>query len=593
MTWAELHGALRGRGLIRADDALRAEAAVGAVTGIAYDSRAVTPGAVFVALKGQHADGVSFAKQAIERGAAAIVSEQPAPPDVHLPWAIVEDARRALAVLAAAFYRDPSGEMRVVGITGTNGKTTTAYLIASLFEAAGVRAAARHRRVPHRPGDDGIREAARTTPEAPDVQALLREMVDRGCGACAMEVSSHALSLRRVDGMRFAAAVFTNLTRDHLDFHADMDDYFRAKRRLFEMLPRDAPSVLNIDDPRGASLVEVGGRPRDLRGSTGRPTSRRGRCRSRSKGSTSTSARRRSGARPLEAGRPSERLQHPRGRLDRGGAGTAVRRDRTRPAVARRRARTVPGRVGRRAIDVTVVVDYAHTDDALRNLLETARPLATGRLITVFGCGGDRDRTKRPLMGAVAGRLSDLIVITSDNPRSEDPNRIIEEVQRGITSDTRPRGRAAAARDRRSARGDCQGDRAGAAGRRRADRRQGAREVSGDRRAACCRSTTWQWRAKRWDARANSGVYDRGSAHCADRGVGGVADGGHARTRRGVEGVCRCLDRHADAEGGRPVRRDSRRAVRRQRVRWQRDRIGRGRRCRSARVDRTQGAESG
>src|SRR6185295_4471984 len=197
--------------------------------GIAYDSRAVTPGQVFVALKGRHTDGTSFARQAIERGAAAVVSEQAAPPDVHVPWAIVDDARLALALLAATFHRDPSGEMRVIGITGTNGKTTTAYLIASIFESAGIRCGILGT-VAYRvgPGDEGVREAARTTPEAPDLQALLREMVDRGCGACAMEVSSHALSLRRADGIIFAAAVFTNLTRDHLDFHADMDDYFRA-----------------------------------------------------------------------------------------------------------------------------------------------------------------------------------------------------------------------------------------------------------------------------------------------------------------------------------------------------------------------------
>ena len=259
MTWAELHGALRGRGLIRADDALRAEAAVGAVSGIAYDSRTVTAGQVFVALKGLHADGTSFARQAIERGAAAVVSEEAAPDGVHVPWAIVEDARLAIAVLAAAFYRDPSREMRVIGITGTNGKTTTAFLLASIFDAAGIPCGILGT-VGYRIGDE-VREATRTTPEAPEVQALLREMVDRKCGACAMEVSSHALSLRRVDGITFAAGVFTNLTRDHLDFHADMDGYFRAKRRLFEMLPRDAPSLVNLDDPRGAALVDAGGRP--------------------------------------------------------------------------------------------------------------------------------------------------------------------------------------------------------------------------------------------------------------------------------------------------------------------------------------------
>jgi UDP-N-acetylmuramoyl-L-alanyl-D-glutamate--2,6-diaminopimelate ligase len=434
VTWAELHGALRGRGLIRGDDALRAEAAAGAVSGIAYDSRAVAPGAVFVALKGRHADGTAFARQAIERGAAAIVSEQPAPPDVHVPWAIVQDARLALAMLATTFYRDPSGDMQVVGITGTNGKTTTAYLLASIFEAAHIRCGILGT-VAYRIGDE-VREATRTTPEAPDVQALLREMVDRDCGACAMDVSSHALSLRRVDGMTFAAGVFTNLTRDHLDFHADMDDYFRAKRRLFEMLPRDAPSLLNVDDPRGAGLADAGGRPVtyaidrqadvmpgplsfSLQGLAFDIRTSRGTVRVGSK----------------LVGRPNVYNIL-------AAVATATALDLPLDAIERglQALDGVPGRfqvASGAKDDVTVVVDYAHTDDALRNLLETARPLAQGRLITVFGCGGDRDRTKRPLMGAVAGRLSDLIVITSDNPRSEDPARIIEEVQRGITPDTR------------------------------------------------------------------------------------------------------------------------------------------------------------
>jgi UDP-N-acetylmuramoyl-L-alanyl-D-glutamate--2,6-diaminopimelate ligase len=437
MTWAELHGALRGRGLIRADDALRAEAAVGAVAGIAYDSRAVAPGQVFVALKGQHADGTAFARQAIERGAAAIVSEQAAPDGVHVPWAIVEDARLALAVLAAAFYRDPSREMRVIGITGTNGKTTTAYLIASILDAAGIRCGLLGT-VGYRIGDE-VREATRTTPEAPEVQALLREMVEKQCGACAMEVSSHALSLRRVDGITFAAAIFTNLTRDHLDFHADMDDYFRAKRRLFEMLPRDAPSLVNLDDPRGASLIDAGGRP--ITYAIGRQADVTPGPLSFSLDGLSFDVRTPRGTLHVTSklvGRPNVYNI-----LAAVSAATAL--DVPFEAIERGLSSLegVPGRfqvVSDAKDEVTVVVDYAHTDDALRNLLETARPLALGRLITVFGCGGDRDRTKRPLMGAVAGRLSDLIVITSDNPRSEDPSRIIEEVQRGITPDTRRAG---------------------------------------------------------------------------------------------------------------------------------------------------------
>lgn len=434
MTWAELHGALRGRGLIRADDAMRAEAAVGAVSGISYDSRTLKRGEVFVALKGQRADGTAFARQAIERGAAAVVSEHAAPDGAQVAWAIVEDARLALALLAATFYRHPSAEMRVVGITGTNGKTTTSYLLAAIFDAASIRCGVLGT-VAYRIGDE-VREATRTTPEAPDLQRLLREMVDRGCGACVMEVSSHALSLKRVDGMTFAAAIFTNLTRDHLDFHADMDDYFRAKRRLFEMLPRDAPGLLNIDDPRGPALAAAGGRP---------VTYAIGRAADVTPGPLSFSLdglefdvrtpRGTVHAKSKLVGRPNVYNI-----LAAVAAATAL--DIPFDAIERglQRLEGVPGRfqvVSGPKDEVTVVVDYAHTDDALRNLLETARPLARGRLITVFGAGGDRDRSKRPLMGAVAGRLSDLIVLTSDNPRSEDPQRIIEEIQRGITPDTR------------------------------------------------------------------------------------------------------------------------------------------------------------
>jgi UDP-N-acetylmuramoyl-L-alanyl-D-glutamate--2,6-diaminopimelate ligase len=433
MTWTELRGALRGRGLIRADNALRAEAAVGAVTGVAYDSRAVTPGQVFVALKGQHADGTSFAREAIARGAAAVVSEQAVPDGVHIPWAVVEDARLALAVLAATFYGDPSREMRVIGVTGTNGKTTTAYLVASIFDAARLRCGILGT-VGYRIGDE-VREATRTTPEAPEVQALLREMVDRRCGACAMEVSSHALSLRRVDGITFAAGIFTNLTRDHLDFHADMDDYFRAKRRLFEMLPRDAPSLVNLDDPRGPSIVEVGGRP--VTYAINRPADVTPGPLSFSLSGLSFDVCTPRGTLHVT----SKLVGRPNVYNILAAVSTATALDVPFDAIERglQSLDGVPGRfqvVSDARDEVTVVVDYAHTDDALRNLLETARPLAPGRLIAVFGCGGDRDRTKRPLMGAVAGRLSDLIVITSDNPRGEDPNRIIEEVQRGITPDT-------------------------------------------------------------------------------------------------------------------------------------------------------------
>jgi UDP-N-acetylmuramoyl-L-alanyl-D-glutamate--2,6-diaminopimelate ligase len=236
MTLGELIGSARQAAPGRMVRVVADDAALGRIVrDIAYDSRKVGPGSLFVALKGQHADGTQFVPQALARGAVAVVSEAERPADLNAAWIVVPDARRALAAMAAAFYAHPSRGMTVVGITGTNGKTTTAYLISALFETAGLKCGILGT-VVYRIGDQE-REAGRTTPEAPDVQQLLREMAGAGCGACAMEVSSHALALHRVDGTRFAAAVFTNLTRDHLDFHGDMETYFLAKRRLFELLP--------------------------------------------------------------------------------------------------------------------------------------------------------------------------------------------------------------------------------------------------------------------------------------------------------------------------------------------------------------------
>ncbi|MQA30946.1 MAG: UDP-N-acetylmuramoyl-L-alanyl-D-glutamate--2,6-diaminopimelate ligase [Luteitalea sp.] len=434
MTWAELHGALRERGQIRAGGAPRVNAASREVHGVAYDSRRVSPGSVFVALKGQHVDGAAFAREALARGAAAIVSEAPAPPGAEVPWTVVHDSRLALAILAVTFYRHPSAELKVIGITGTNGKTTTAYLVASIFDAAGVRCGLLGT-VGYRVGDE-VREATRTTPEAPDLQCLLRDMVDRGCGACAMEVSSHALSLRRADGIVFAAGVFTNLTRDHLDFHDDMEAYFQAKRRLFEILPGDSPSLINLDDPRGASLCELAARP--VTYAISRPADIMPGPLSISLGGLSFDVRTRRGSLRVR----SSLVGRPNVYNILAAVATAVALDVPFEVIENGIAALegVPGRfqlASGGTDDVTVVVDYAHTDDALRNLLETARPLTRGRVITVFGCGGDRDRTKRPLMGVVAGRLSDVLLITSDNPRHEDPRRIIEEIRLGITPDTR------------------------------------------------------------------------------------------------------------------------------------------------------------
>ncbi len=435
MTWADLHGVLSAHRLVRggAADSVGLAHERAPITGISYDSRRVQPGQVFVALKGQHTDGARFAREALARGAVAVVSEDQAPADLQPQWTAVHDARLALAQLAVAFSRNPSLEMQVVGITGTNGKTTTAHLMAAIFEAAAIPCGLLGT-VGYRIGDN-VRDATHTTPESPEVQTLLREMVDRGCGACAMEVSSHALSLRRVDGITFAAAIFTNLTRDHLDFHGDMDAYFQAKRRLFDMLPRDAPALINIDDPRGVALAGVSGRP--VTYGINRPADIMPGPLSFSLDGLEFDVRTPRGALHVQSplvGRPNVYNI-----LAAVSTATALGLSFHEIETGIASLMAVPGRfqlVSGRTDDVMVVVDYAHTDDALRNLLETARPLAPGRLITVFGCGGDRDRTKRPLMGAVAGRLSDLIVITSDNPRNEDPARIIEEIHRGITPDT-------------------------------------------------------------------------------------------------------------------------------------------------------------
>ena len=402
------------------------------VSSIAHDSRDVVGGSVFVALRGAKTDGARFAAEAATRGAIAIVSDGPAPDDAPAGplWISVSDARATLAELAAVFYARPSEQLTLVGVTGTNGKTTTTYLLAAIFEAAGI-GCGRIGTVNQKIGAEE-RDASRTTPEAPDLQRLLREMVDRGLGACAMEVSSHALSLRRVDELRFAAGVFSNLTRDHLDFHGDMESYFAAKRLLFAMLPETAPAIVNIDDPRGAELAQSArrpvtyaiDRPADVSPGTLRYSldgldfdvqTPRGTLHV-----TSPLVGRPNAYNVLASVATAAALDLPFDAIERGLAGL----------------KAVPGRFEMASTpddDVRVVVDYAHTDDALKNLLETARPLAGGRLITVFGCGGDRDATKRPLMGAVAARLSDLVIVTSDNPRSEDPARIIAEIRRGMT----------------------------------------------------------------------------------------------------------------------------------------------------------------
>lgn len=399
------------------------------VSAVTYDSRHTGPGAVFVALRGAHVDGASFARDAVQRGAVAVISDAPPPADIAVPWVTVPEARLTLAALAAAVEGRPSEELTLVGITGTNGKTTTSYLLASIFEAAGVRCG-RIGTVGHRIGDREI-ETARTTPEAPEIQRMLRDMVTEGCGACVMEVSSHALALRRADHLHFAAGIFTNLTRDHLDFHGDMEEYFRAKRRLFELLPYGAVGIVNLDDRRGAEFAAAA--PRPVTYAIDAAADVRPGPLAFSLDGLSFEARTPRGTLHLR----SPLVGRPNASNILAAVAAAMALDVPFSAIEAGigRLASVPGRfqvVSSRADDVRVVVDYAHTDDALKNLLETARPLATGRIITVFGCGGDRDKSKRPLMGAVAARLSDLVIVTSDNPRSEDPEQIIDEIKRGI-----------------------------------------------------------------------------------------------------------------------------------------------------------------
>ncbi len=408
------------------------------VQGLAYDSRQVQPGQVFIALTGLKARGAEFADDAIRRGAVAVVADEPATSSVPVPWVTVPDARAAMASIADQFYGHPSRAMQVVGITGTNGKTTTAYLLRAMFDAAGKKCGLIGT-VTYAIGDQEL-PASRTTPEAPDVQRMFRQMVAAGCGAGVREVSSHARALRRLAETTFSAAVFTNLTRDHLDYHGDMESYFAAKKRLFEMLPPGAPAAINVDDPRGDAVRKIAARP--VTYAINKPADVTPGPLTMTFRGLEFDARTPQGNVHVKSrlvGRPNvsnilatvavaTALQLPTSAIERGLSTLSG----------------VPGRfevVSQETDDVTVVIDYAHTDDALKNLLETARPLAPRRVITVFGCGGDRDRTKRPLMGAVAARLSDVVVVTSDNPRTEDPLRIIEEIKRGIpaASDRDPR----------------------------------------------------------------------------------------------------------------------------------------------------------
>ncbi len=403
----------------------------GEVLDIAYDSRKVKPGSLFVAVRGFQSDGHQFIPQAVERGAAAVVAEHETGAAAGIQQFIVKDSRRALALLSDAFYGHPSKRLALIGITGTNGKTTTTYLVRSIIEAAGGLAGLIGT-IDYRIGEK-VYPAPNTTPESLDLQRLLAEMTDSGATHCVMEVSSHALELGRTAGCLFTVAAFTNLTQDHLDFHGTMDAYFRAKLRLFTGLSADAAAVVNLDDERARDIARV------------------------------------TTAKVITTGAAAEADVHPQGAVQHGlaglsfdavtpqgivavesplvgghnieniltaiGIGTALGFSTTVISRGIGNMKAVPGRMekvnARQAFGV--LVDYAHTEDALVRLLEAVREITEKRIITVFGCGGDRDRTKRPKMGAAAVRASDVVIVTSDNPRTEDPMTIIKEIEGGMT----------------------------------------------------------------------------------------------------------------------------------------------------------------
>ena len=402
-----------------------------AVAGLEYDSRRVEKDTLFFAFQGARVDGRQFAREAVARGACAVVSELPPAEDIAAPWIQVEHGRKALAVAARNFYARPDERVRFTGITGTNGKTTTAYLVDAVLRTGGAPTAMIGT-IEYRIGEE-TRKAPNTTPESLDVIRLAAELEQRGGRYLTMEVSSHGLALARVYGIEFHTAVFTNLTRDHLDFHHTMEEYAAAKRLLF--IPEDGPAprwaILNADDP-----ASVGMRPSSARtifyGMSADANLRAENIRSGFDGlhfDVVYQGQRQAFGSPL-VGRinVSNILAAVGVGLSYGMALAAI-------AEGIRTCPPVPGRFERvdNGQPFLVVVDYAHTDDALRNVIQASRELAgKGRVITLFGCGGDRDRTKRPLMGMAAAELSDLVVLTSDNPRSEDPLGIMNDVMVGL-----------------------------------------------------------------------------------------------------------------------------------------------------------------
>ena len=450
-----------------------------AVSSVEYDSRRVKPGCLFVAMRGESSDGNRFIDQAVAAGAVAIVTDSAAErPRPGVAWAVVPNGRRALARISANFYKKPAERIAITGITGTNGKSTTAFLVEAILTAAGRKSALIGTIEYHVAGK--VLPAPHTTPEALELNRIFSEALGNGATDAVMEVSSHALAQERVFGIPFDVAVFTNLTRDHLDYHKTMPEYFAAKRVLFEGCGTDAPRavVANIDDESGAKLAEFSRKRSSVVLKYGWE---RGDFHADNVDITTRGTR-------FDLVTPAGKIAAFSALIGRvnvynilAAAGAGFARGCSTEAIAKGvdELASVPGRFERVECGqpFTVVVDYAHTDDALRNLTALARELvsaAKGRVLTVFGCGGDRDRKKRPLMGEAAGRGSDFVVLTSDNPRSEDPLAIINDAVVGLQ-----RTGVKYTVEVEQAQGDCAGDWRGAAGRHCADCREGAREGAG------------------------------------------------------------------------------------------------------------------
>ncbi len=405
---------------------------------VRYDSRLVTHGDLFVAIPGTTVNGARYIEEALQRGAVAVVTEDDnALPEamfmhMHVAKIVVPDARIALAQIAGNYYGHPSSKMRVIGVTGTNGKTTATYLIKAALETSGERVGLIGTIAIDCGGE--VLPATHTTPESLDLQALLDNMVKRGCSWAVMEVSSHALAMHRVHGIQFAAGVFTNLTQDHLDFHGSMDEYLKAKKRLFDMLPGTAVAVSNADDPSSAALfantrarqtsygmtapADVAGEnlKMDMHGMTFSAT-----WKGRSESITTPLTGRFNAANILAAFTVACELGLQPETVTKGIASLTAVRGRFEQLVS--------------PVGWTAIIDYAHTPDALEHTLTAIRellPRPESKIITVFGCGGNRDKDKRPKMGRIASELSTITVLTSDNPRQEDPNIILAQIQAGV-----------------------------------------------------------------------------------------------------------------------------------------------------------------